>query len=48
MTRCVLLLALLAVLGCQGSTPPPPDDPKVLQREGERLRKEHQKEMYNK
>jgi len=42
----VLLLGLAA--GCQGTTTTSADDTEVLRREGERLRKEHQKEMFNK
>ena len=48
MTRYLTLFLLLVILGCQGTTPTPPNDPKALQREGERLRQEHQKEMQNK
>lgn len=49
--HCVLFpLTLLVglVAGCQGTTTTAENDAKALQREGERLRKEHQKEMYNK
>lgn len=47
--RAFVSLMLGAVLiGCQGPATPTGADPKALEKEGERLRKEHQKEMYNK
>ena len=46
-----LLLAIsvgLFLAGCQGAATPTAPDAKALEKEGERLRKEHQKEMSNK
>jgi hypothetical protein len=40
------LLISLALLGCN-RTPPPPTDPASLERETERLKLEHQREMEN-
>lgn len=43
-----LLLLVGLAAGCQGTTTTADNDAEALQREGARLRKEHQKEMYNK
>ena len=41
-----MLLGLLAV-GCQREAPAPQSDPKALQREAEKLKKEHDRETHN-
>lgn len=43
-----VLLLVSVVSGCQKEAPPPPADEKTLEQEGERLRKEFERERTNK
>jgi hypothetical protein len=44
---CFFTLPGLLAVGCQREAPAPQSDPKALQREAEKLKKEHDRETHN-